>query len=327
MSAPLPPALAALAPLAARVCPWLVADPSARDDEIDDDVVHAMGLVLRLERPGPEGAAVTRTAVLEAAADAALALCLDERAAPGGEWFDAVSTWAGAGRIRKLARRARTSHWTAVQDDALAPGRTLDRDGAEVRALVPGPVDDVPHEVRRLQIGGTDLPPDSPGPVPPGRPVLWLNPSVEQSTGKAAAQVGHASMILATVLAAVGHDPAGALGAVVRTASADDWEIWTAVLGQDGSGREAWSRHGIAPVRDAGFTEVEPGTMTVIAQAGALDRSDGHGSGARGTGTGGGGTGAERTGPERTGPERTGPERTGPERTGSGRAGESGPPA
>ena len=145
-----------LAPLAARY-------GAARGGPVvippePDGVVRAMPIVLRLERP-PAG----RTAVLEAAAGAALAVCLDPRAAD--EWRDALATWVES-RIRKIARRARGAHWAAVQELA---GVTVTVGDAQARALLPGPVDDVPKIVSRLQIGGTDLAPDDPGP-PPCRP-------------------------------------------------------------------------------------------------------------------------------------------------------------
>ena len=70
-----------------------------------------------------------------------------------------------AARIRKIARRARGAHWAAVQE---LPGVTWTVGGAQVRALLPGPVDEVPKVVSRLQIGGTDLEPDGPGRRRPG---------------------------------------------------------------------------------------------------------------------------------------------------------------
>ncbi|WP_261763849.1 peptidyl-tRNA hydrolase [Pseudonocardia asaccharolytica] len=203
-----------------------------------------MPVVLRIERD-----AAGRTPLLEAAAAAALAVCLDPRAQPGGEWHEPVATWVGD-RIRKIARRARGTHWAAVQD---VPGVTVDVAGAQVRALLPGPVDEVPRVVSRLQIGGTDLPTDQPGPPSPGSPVIWLNPAVAMTVGKAAAQVGHASMLYAATrgLTMV---PSFA----VRTADREHWAALCAVV----------ERGGAVVVRDAGFTEVEPETITCIAGPG-----------------------------------------------------------
>lgn len=205
-----------------------------------DGVVRAMPVVLRLERPP-----AARTPVLEAAAAAALAVCLDPRAEPGGEWHEPVLTWVES-RIRKIARRARGGHWAAVQE---LPGVTCEVDGAQARALLPGPVDAVPREVSRLQIGGTDLEPDEPGAPGPGVPVIWLNAALEMTVGKAAAQVGHAAMLFA---AARGLDSVPAFA--VRQAGGPQW---AALCAQVQAGEAV-------PVRDAGFTEVAPGTITCI---------------------------------------------------------------
>jgi len=234
-----------------------------------DGVVRAMPVILRLERPP-----AARTPVLEAAAAAALAVCLDPRAAPGGEWHEAVASWVAA-RIRKIARRARGAHWEVVQE---LPGITWSVGDAQVRALLPGPVDAVPKVVSRLQIGGTDLEPDEPGPVPTGSAVIWLNAALELTVGKAAAQVGHASMLfaaargLAVMPPSVGWPrwagspvPPGTCTTVlrglpvippfaVRSADAARWSELCAQV----------ERGAAVAVRDAGFTEVAPGTITCI---------------------------------------------------------------
>jgi peptidyl-tRNA hydrolase len=205
-----------------------------------DGVVRAMPVILCLERPPP-----ARTPVLEAAAAAALAVCLDPRAEPGGEWHDAVAMWVG-NRIRKIARRARGAHWDAVQE---LPGVTWEVEGAQARALLPGPVTEVPKTVSRLQIGGTELEPDDPGPPAPGVPVIWVNAGLEMTVGKAAAQVGHASMLYAAA-----HGLTSVPPFAVRDADGEQWaQLCDA------------AEHGEAvAVRDAGFTEVTPGTITTI---------------------------------------------------------------
>jgi peptidyl-tRNA hydrolase len=229
-----------------------------------------MPMVLRMERNAPPA----RTPLLEAAATAALAVCLDERAAPGGEWHEAVALWID-GRIRKVVRRARGAHWSAVCD---LPGVTVTVEGASVRALVPCPVTETPREVSRLQISGTDLPPDSPGPPPEELPVVWLNPGLELTVGKAAAQVGHATMLLAAEFPrpALADWMAAGLRCAVRTAGVDRWRRLLADADTTGdrqlagNSEQAGDRQraggGLTvAVRDAGFTEVEPGTVTCIA--------------------------------------------------------------
>jgi peptidyl-tRNA hydrolase len=227
----------------------MILDLIASRNYAEESEVRAMPMVLRIERVSPP----SRTALLEAAAASAVAVCLDPRADVDGEWHEAVRAWV-AGRIRKVSRRARGVQWEAVQE---LPGVTITVDGASVRSLLPVLVSETPREVAKLQISGSDLPVDEPGAVPPGARLLYVNPRVEMSAGKLAAQVGHASMLLAPHLSDDELKEWASLDyrCAVRTPSVAEWD---ALVGRDD----------VVAVRDAGFTEVEPGTTTVLSPLG-----------------------------------------------------------
>ena len=145
----------------------------------------ATQLVVRIERDRPPA----RTAVCEAAAIAVVRLLASEEAQ--GDWQPAIGRWL-EGRIRKHARRA----CGAKRDQAQAlPGVTVAHVGAEVRAFVPCPTDQIAVEAAKLRMSRLeldDLPPHSRR-VPPGpslrvsaQPDPWL------PTGKTAVLRCHA---------------------------------------------------------------------------------------------------------------------------------------
>ncbi|NLE78730.1 MAG: peptidyl-tRNA hydrolase [Rhodococcus sp.] len=219
-----------------------------------------MQVVLRIEKSRPP----TRHDLLCAAATAVARLCLDPRVAHGGEWASAMDEWCDA-RIRKIARRARGARWEAAQQ---VPGVTADLGGVEARALVPGPMGSVDPRIAKLQVGGTDvegeLPIDGPEPASATTSglILWINPSLEMTVGKAAAQVGHASMLGVRLMTEeqTAHWFGAGCRLDVRSASPQRWGLLEAA---------AAAGQAVA-VEDAGFTEVAPGSMTVIAERAVL---------------------------------------------------------
>ena len=204
-------------------------------------------LVVRVERATPPA----RTDALEAAALAVLTLLTDPRAYGDGEWAGAVTAWTDA-RIRKVVRRARGAEWRRAE---ALDGITVSRGTAEVRVFPPVPLDGWPRDLARLQVAGTDLVDPQPLPLPgPGLAALWLNPELEMTAGKAMAQVGHAAQLGLAAL-----DPA----------AADTWRADGFPLAVRTARRARWAallRRDLPVVRDAGFTEVAPGTCTAVAE-------------------------------------------------------------
>lgn len=130
--------------------------------------------------------------VLEAAGTAVVQLLADPRSTdPQDPWAAAVAHWR-AGWIRKVVRRAENKRWDDVQR---LDGVTASSGSAQVRAFIPGPVSSVPPEIRKLQVGGTQLPRLHDSTQDDAWVTVELTPEVELSTGKAAAQVGHAAQL------------------------------------------------------------------------------------------------------------------------------------
>ncbi|GAB2927863.1 peptidyl-tRNA hydrolase [Nonomuraea fastidiosa] len=205
--------------------------------------LYVLPLVVRIERATPP----ERTDALEAAAKAVLDLLADP-----GEWAAEVHAWEATGKIRKVVRRARGAEWRRA---VALPGRTIEHRTAEVRVHPPVPLDGWPRDLARLQVKGTELT-DTVAPGPAEPPILWENPALEMSAGKAMAQAGHAAQ-LAWWASDEGE----------RAAWREQGFPVTVRKAESPAAFEAMAAAGLPVVRDAGFTEIEPGSCTFVADA------------------------------------------------------------
>ncbi|MGW0823074.1 peptidyl-tRNA hydrolase [Streptomyces sp. NPDC002845] len=248
----------------------MTSDPTASNDTAKDTVNDSpfragrstrdaapqfvLPLVARIERAAPPA----RTDALETAARAVLVMLSDERSVGDGEWAQAMRDWQDA-RIRKVVRRARGAEWRRA---GALPGITVTGKSAEVRAFPPVPLDGWPKDLARLQVSGTDLDdPEPPVDADPTAPVLWMSPDLDMSAGKAMAQAGHGAQLAWWELPdedrAAWRDAAFPLS--VRTSP--DHTHWRRL-----------TTSGLPLVRDAGFTEIAPNSITVVADHPALRR-------------------------------------------------------
>ncbi|MFC4498285.1 MULTISPECIES: peptidyl-tRNA hydrolase [Streptomyces] len=222
-------------------------EPNPRDQAPQ----FVLPLVVRVEKAAPPA----RTDALETAARAVLVVLSDERSVADGEWAQVMRDWQDA-RIRKVVRRARGAEWRRAE---ALPGVTVTGKTAEVRVFPPVPLDGWPKDLARLQVSGTDLDdPEPPLGADPTAPVIWLNPDLDMSAGKAMAQAGHGAQLawweLSEEERAAWREAGFPLA--VRTAGPERWRELTV--------------SGLPLVRDAGFTEIAPGSCTVVADHPAL---------------------------------------------------------
>jgi peptidyl-tRNA hydrolase len=218
----------------------------------DEGPQYALPIVIRVER----GAPPARTDALEGAARAVLRFLTDPRVtAADGEWATAARAWEDA-RIRKVVRRARGAAWERA---GALPGITVVQRSAEVRVYPPVPVDGWPADLARLQVSGTDFDdPQAPEEPPAALPVLWMNPDLPMTAGKAMAQAGHGAQLCWW-----------GLGPGTRS----EWQESDFDLAVRVAGGQQWAEllvSGLPVVTDGGFTEVAPGSATVVADHPAL---------------------------------------------------------
>ncbi|MEV5158644.1 aminoacyl-tRNA hydrolase [Streptomyces sp. NPDC053728] len=230
-------------------------EPTARDEAPQ----FVLPLVVHIEKTDPPA----RNDALVTAARAVLTILSDPRSlgeqecGTEGEWAQAMHDWQDA-RIRKVVRRARGAEWRKA---SALPGITVTGDHAEVRVFPPVPLDGWPKELAKLQVSGTDLDdPEAPAAPDAAGAVLWMNPDVSMSAGKAMAQAGHGAQLAWWELSETECKAWREAGFPLRVATPDAarWCELTA--------------SGLPVVRDAGFTEIAPGSCTVVADHPALRR-------------------------------------------------------
>lgn len=231
-----------------------VLDPTLLDPGVADGP-WALQLAVRYDKT----ALPSHQAVCAAAARAVVTLLADERAR--GEWAPYLRRWRD-GRIRKLVRRARGVRWDRCQE---LPGVTVRQDGAQVRAFVPLPARPLPPALDELQVSGTEFPREvDPGAAEPQadqprNPVVTiaLRPGLGLTTGKAAAQCGHAAQLAWEHLVLAGDST------LLRAWHDDGWRVAI----RDDLTLQDWAALDHAPIRvvDAGFTEVDGPTETTRA--------------------------------------------------------------
>lgn len=178
--------------------------------------------------------ATHENAVLASARGVALMLADDK-------WSESVAEWS-QGFVRKVTRRAKGKKYSDVTN---LPGIQVSVADTQVYVLPPMRMSELPREVTKLQVSGLDLPrakPSSKDASSGRKLVVSLNPDLDMTTGKACAQAGH-----------VAHFAAFSSDAAVL----EQWQQNDFLLGLG-----SWDSNADIEVRDAGFTEVPPNSVT-----------------------------------------------------------------
>lgn len=223
-----------------------------RRHETDHDIPWSLPIVVRRSKT----AIARHIDVLEATSRAVVTFLDDPRSQPGGEWNEAVEYWRD-GAIRKVVRRGdgkKLEDARALGSVSVTFGGTDDFAPAEALVFAPGPVEPLPPELKKLQVGGTEFPDEGESSVSAAEAVVTieLSPALTLTTGKAAAQCGHAAQLAFEQMPDDVRNRWRESGFSLRVITASQ-ESWAANDQQ-------------ISVVDAGFTEVDGPTETVRAR-------------------------------------------------------------
>ena len=222
-----------------------------RRHESDHEVPWSLPIVLRRSK----SKIARHIDVLEAAATAVVMFLDDPRSQLGGEWHEAVDYWRD-GAIRKVVRRGDGKKLEDARElgcVSVSLGGDEEFGAAEALVFPPGPVQPLPPELKKLQVSGTEFPDGGESSVPAAEAVVLieLSPRLDLTTGKAAAQCGHAAQL------AYEQMPAEALR---------QWRDSGFSLRVTTASEQSWADNAQqVSVIDAGFTEVDGPTETVRA--------------------------------------------------------------
>jgi peptidyl-tRNA hydrolase len=211
----------------------------------DDQTPYALPIVLKLEKfdiPSHEE-------VLLATSNAIASMFANETVNTIPEWMIPLDAWID-GRIRKVCRRARGAAWEKVtKEDNVFIYNAPWRSTLSIALLPPYDITSIPESLQKLQVSGLDLVRDESfvfkKNVEASGLYVSLNPEVKISTGKSMAQISHAVQL------------------AIFNANKRELSAWEAngkpIYLADWS---ALNSESVVEIQDAGFTEVEPGTVT-----------------------------------------------------------------
>lgn len=172
---------------------------------------------------------------------------------PWEEWLSGPST--------KTVRRVKTAEQldkaVAVMAAAGHSAATVACGGAVAAGFAPILAGDVPKRIARLQVSGLDVPPDPDRQSVTGdgdvAVVLVINPAAAMTTGKTAAQAAHALVGWLT----------GPATPTQRAAHADRLATFELRTLASPAMFDRLALRSPVTIRDAGRTEIQPGTRTV----------------------------------------------------------------